>query len=404
MTTTATNIEQRDLPAGWKWVKLGDVVEMTIGRTPSRSQPKYWAPRGHPWVSIADLRGDLITQTRESITDAGAEVFAGRMAPKGTLLFSFKLSIGKTAFAGCDLFTNEAIASFVPKNPDALDKQFLRRALSTVDFDDLTGHAVKGKTLNLRSMSAITIPLPPLEEQKRIAGILNEQMAAVEEAKKAAQDRLEAARALPAAYLREVFPSSEDELPAGWKWVNAGEVFDIQGGAQPPKAEFEQTPRDGYIRLLQIRDFESDKNAVYVKAASKLTTCSTDDVLIGRYGASVGKILTGKSGALNVAIVKTVLNEQLIHKKFLYHILISQMFQQQLLAGSSRAAQDGFNKSGISKIPIPLPPLEDQQRISSELDDKIAGVKLAEASIQQELDTIEAMPAALLRKAFAGEM
>ena len=86
------------------------------------------------------------------------------------------------------------------------------------------------------------------------------------------------------------------------------EICDFKGGSQPPKKEWINEPREGYVRMLQIRDFTQGKeeHIAYVKYSKKIRTCNSDDVLIGRYGASVGKILTGLSGAYNVAILKSI--------------------------------------------------------------------------------------------------
>ena len=120
-------------------------------------------------------------------------------------MFSFKLSIGKTAFAGRDLYTNEAIAGLLPIKQELVDTYFLKYALATVDYEVATGHAAKGKTLNLKSMSRLMIPLPPIHQQKKIASALNQRIAAQERAKTAALDQLDAIEAMRPALLRQAF-------------------------------------------------------------------------------------------------------------------------------------------------------------------------------------------------------
>ncbi|OGB33551.1 MAG: hypothetical protein A3F78_17690 [Burkholderiales bacterium RIFCSPLOWO2_12_FULL_61_40] len=111
-----------------KQVKLSDLLDISIGRTPSRSTPAYWG-KGHRWVSIRDLDSKVIIETKEQITDLGVKNARCKIVRKGTLLFSFKLTIGKMAFAGCDLFTNEAIAAFPIKDERKLNSDFLFYAL-----------------------------------------------------------------------------------------------------------------------------------------------------------------------------------------------------------------------------------------------------------------------------------
>jgi type I restriction enzyme, S subunit len=82
-----------------------------------------------------------------------------------------------------------------------------------------------------------------------------------------------------------------------WEIKKLGEVCDFQGGSQPPKKNFIYEPRKGYVRFLQIRDFGSDKNVTYIPESTRNKYCNEDDILLGRYGASVGKVLMNKAGA-----------------------------------------------------------------------------------------------------------
>ncbi|MGL1932208.1 MAG: restriction endonuclease subunit S [Desulfotalea sp.] len=153
-----------------------------------------------------------------------------------------------------------------------------------------------------------------------------------------------------------------------WEKFNFIDICEVQGGTQPPKSEFIQRPKHGYIQLLQIQDFKTDKRAVYVPITKKLKTCQEDDILIGRYGASIGKILTGKAGAYNVAIVKTIPNKRKLTKRFLFYYLSSPIFQNFILNVGGRAAQAGFNKNDLAEIEISLPPRETQTKIVALLD------------------------------------
>jgi type I restriction enzyme S subunit len=148
------------------------------------------------------------------------------------------------------------------------------------------------------------------------------------------------------------------------------DVCDFQGGTQPPKEEWITEPRDGYVRMLQIRDFTQDKaeHVGYVKDTKKLNKCEEDDILIGRYGASVGKILTGLAGAYNVAIIKTIPNVELLSKRYLYYVLTGTNFQNFILNIGARAAQAGFNKTDLSLFKLHIPTsLDDQERIADVL-------------------------------------
>ena len=149
---------------GIEWVKLGDVCEINIGGTPSRSNLEYWGGT-NKWVSVRELDGSVITDTREKITDKGVKKSSVKLIPTGTIMMSFKLSIGKLGIAGCDMYSNEAIASFYPNNKKLIDK-YLYYSLMCTKYK---GHGAIGiGNLNKSSLNDIVIPLPSLDQQKEI--------------------------------------------------------------------------------------------------------------------------------------------------------------------------------------------------------------------------------------------
>lgn len=152
--------------------------------------------------------------------------------------------------------------------------------------------------------------------------------------------------------------------------VSITDVCDFQGGTQPPKSVWVKQEKEGFVRMLQIRDFTQPKknNIEYVPIKKTLKTCVESDILIGRYGASIGKICTGLSGAYNVALVKTIPNENEICRGFLLHLLKGHSFQNFILNVGGRAAQAGFNKEDLKEFQFQLPPLKEQKRIAAILD------------------------------------
>ena len=171
-----------------------------------------------------------------------------------------------------------------------------------------------------------------------------------------------------------------------YKIVKLGEICDFLGGSQPPKSNFIFEPKKDYIRFIQIRDFKSDKNFTYIPISKKNNICKNNDILIGRYGASVGKILTGLSGAYNVALMKTIPNEKIIDKKFLYYYLISDLFQEPLKKISERSAQNGFSKDNIYNFSFALPTLLEQQSIVTKLDVAFAGINKNIVAIEKNIN------------------
>ena len=166
------------------------------------------------------------------------------------------------------------------------------------------------------------------------------------------------------------------------------DVCDFQGGSQPPKEEWSYKKQDGFIRMLQIRDFTQSEKVTpeYIKLSNNTKICEADDILIARYGASIGKILTGLAGAYNVAIMRTIPDETILKKRYLYYYLKSSYFQNNILNVGSRAAQAGFNKEDLSKLSIHCPKIEEQDDIADILEkvEKIIAERERELKLLEE--------------------
>ena len=148
-----------------------------MGKTPPRKETEYWSNGTLPWVSIADLVADgTVTATKECVNSFAAEnTFKGKISKAGTLLMSFKLTVGKVSILGIDAFHNEAIISIYPfVDPDKITTMFLFATLPLLSQSGDTKSAIKGNTLNSDSLDALLIPLPPIMEQKRIFDKLHE--------------------------------------------------------------------------------------------------------------------------------------------------------------------------------------------------------------------------------------
>jgi len=141
------------------------------------------------------------------------------------------------------------------------------------------------------------------------------------------------------------------------------EIFDSEGGTQPPKSKFSYKPQKDFIRFLQIRDFSSDKTPTFIPSDKNNKLCNEDDILLGRYGASVGKILTGKKGAYNVACTRIIIvDENIIFKPYIFYLLHSSIVQN-ALKNITRGAQAGFNKGDLEKIKLKIPEKKTQENI-----------------------------------------
>lgn len=153
-------------------VPLSDVCQINIGRTPRRNENRYW--NGNvPWASIGDLKGKYLSNTREGITNDAVDEVMPEPAKKGSLLFSFKLTIGKVSIANRDVYHNEAIASIQTMDENVLNMEYLYYTMLYSTLEDKYNHAVLGKTMNVRLLNQVEIPLLPIENQKIIAESLS---------------------------------------------------------------------------------------------------------------------------------------------------------------------------------------------------------------------------------------
>lgn len=163
------------IPEHWRWMPLASIADFYVGRTPSTQEPRYWADPAAPeipWVSISDLpRRGITSGTKRTITSAAVEeVFKRGPVRAGSLLMGFKLSLGKTAIAGTDVFHNEAIASFSLEDENL--KHYLLWAMPLLAEYGAANPAVRGNTLNNKSVSAMWVPIAPHQEQVRVVAAL----------------------------------------------------------------------------------------------------------------------------------------------------------------------------------------------------------------------------------------
>ena len=158
------------------------------------------------------------------------------------------------------------------------------------------------------------------------------------------------------------------KIPKTWVWCSHNSILDISGGSQPAKSYFETIPKPNCIRLYQIRDYGESPVPVYIpiNLASKQT--KKGDILLARYGGSLGKVFYAEQGAYNVAMAKVIFKfENLIYKEFAYYYYLSDLYQGKLKE-ISRTAQTGFNITDFNDMYFPLPPINEQQRIVQKME------------------------------------
>ena len=402
----------RPLPKGWQWVKLGDVCDVVSGSTPNTSVADYW--NGDiPWVTPTDLgklSKPVLLNTHRNITPEGLKSCSARIVPKGTVLMSSRAPIGHLAVAEIECCTNQGCKNFIPSQD--VDSWYLYYALkiSVPKFQEL-GSGATFAEVSKTAVEAFKIPLPPLSEQKRIAGILNEQVAAIERARAATEAQLEAAKALPAAYLREVFDSEEAKK---WPKKRLGDLSHrISKGESPAWQGFDYL-KEGvlFIRSENVRwgTFTKEPRiCIPEEFHAKLSRSSVkeNDVLVNLVGASIGRACVAPTGIgnanVNQAVAVTTCTEALLPSYLVYYVIAPQT-QRHFDDVQVEMARPNISLENLRELPIPLPSLQKQKRITNILNEQMQTANNVRRALEEELDTINKLPAALLRRAFNGEL
>jgi len=216
------------IPPNWLWCRFGELCSFSAGRTPSRKESKYWNTGDYPWFSIADMNhGQVVTSSSETVSEeARAEVFRSEPSPVGSLLMSFKLSIGKLSLLGVPAYHNEAIITIEPFAPEL--KEYFFKCLNGFDLSAGNKAAIKGNTLNQDSLSNILVALPPKNEISRIVTKVDELLALCDTLEAQQQARRKLENALRQSTLQAVASAtSPHELQTTWARLadNFGRLF-----------------------------------------------------------------------------------------------------------------------------------------------------------------------------------
>jgi type I restriction enzyme S subunit len=169
-----------EIPENWCWCRLGEIINYKMGKTPPRAESEWWGTKeGTPWISIADMVSDgYINTTKETMSSKSVkEIFNNNISKAGTLIMSFKLTVGRVSILNIDATHNEAIISIFPFiETDNILRNYLFKILPIISQNGETKDAIKGKTLNSSSIYNMILPLPPLAEQKKIVEIIEQML------------------------------------------------------------------------------------------------------------------------------------------------------------------------------------------------------------------------------------
>lgn len=174
-------------------------------------------------------------------------------------------------------------------------------------------------------------------------------------------------------------------MPNEWDNYTIGDIVKFEGGAQPPRSEFISYPKEGYIRLIQIRDYKTNEYLTFIPLKKARKFCTEDDVMIGRYGPPIFQILRGIKGAYNVALMKAIPAEDKLHKDYLYYYLQNETLFILIDKLSRRSSgQTGIDIEALNQFPFPLPPKNEQERIINIIKTWDKAIELKEKLIEEK--------------------
>lgn len=391
------------MKSGWQIKKLGDLCEIELGKTPARANKAFWDEKretGNVWLSIADLlnaKGNIVADSKEYLSDKGAAI--SKTVRKGTLLASFKLTLGRLAFAGRDLFTNEAIAALTLLNEREMSKEFLFHFLQFFDWRKAAENDVKlkGMTLNKAKLKEMPVHFPSPAEQQRIVGILDEAFEGIATAKANAEKNLQNSRAIFESHLHSVFTQRHK----GWIEKPLGEVCEYLNG----KAHEQCIDKDSRFIVINSK-FISSEGVVFKRSNEALLLLRPDDIAMVLSDVPKGKALAkcflveeANTYTLNQRIC--LIRSKAFHIKFLFYQLNR---NRHFLAFDNGENQTNMRLNQVLSCPLFLPTMPEQKIIAERLDSLKEETQRLESIYQRKIAALDELKKSLLHQAFTGEL
>lgn len=403
---------KRRIPEGWTKNTLGDIANIKIGGTPPRNQLVYWdtdKSTNNLWVSIKDLEQKYVSDTTEYITDLGIANSNAKRIESGTILLSFKLTIGKVAIACRRLYTNEAIAALEIKDNNETNNKFLFYGLQFWDLLLEVDQAIKGATLNKEKLNRIEFFLPKqVAEQSKIAEILS----TVDEAIDKTEALIQKYQRIKQGLMQDLLTKGIDEngnirseethkfkdsplgrIPEEWEVVELGniEYFDLMTGGTPSTEKHEYWGGDipwlssGEVHNKRITSTEKfitklgyrHSNATYIPLKSILVALAGQGKTRGTCAITEMELTTNQS------VAAVIPNQSQMDSYYVYHYLDNRYIELRTIsAGAGRA---GLSLGILANFKIKVPRLPEQKIISEKFNELDLAVKKEQAYKQKLL-------------------
>lgn len=414
------NNAMTNLPQSWEVKKLGEIFNIERGGSP-RPIKEFLTDKedGINWIKIGDIKNQkYLYATEEKIIQEGLK--KSKLVIEGDLLVSNSMSFGKPVIVKLQ---KGAIHDgwLLLKEKINLNKEYFYYLFSSNFMYDFLSYQASGSTvknLNIDKLKQIEIPLPPLQEQERIVGILDESFAKIDESIKILEQDLLNLDELMQSALQKAFNPLKDntkenyKLPQGWEWKSLSEIAVTSSGGTPSRNKKEYWENgtikwlksgelnDGYISFIE----ENITQEAIENSSAKIFPKGT--LLIAMYGATAGKLgILDLYSATNQAICAFLhKNNKNIKffEKFLFYFLF--VIRDKIIKDSFGGAQPNISQTYIKNLQIPLPPLQEQEQIALYLDELSSHVKNLKQNYQAQIKNLQELKKSLLDKAFQGRL
>ncbi|MGI7461631.1 restriction endonuclease subunit S [Campylobacter jejuni] len=403
-----------NLPQGWEVKTLSEIGEIITGSTPSKSNVEFYG-KDYPFFKPSDFeQGYFLENAGDNLSKLGFG--KARQLPPKTILVVCIGSLGKVALTRVIGSCNQQINAIIPhKN---IISEYIYYYCISSKFQSILFSKAPQTTLaifNKTEFSKLEIIYPKdIKKQERIVGILDESFAKIDESIKILEQNLLNLDELMQSALQKAFNPLKDnakenyKLPQGWEWKSLGEIGEIITGTTPSK----NNPNfyGNEYPLFKPSDLNGDMIIKYASDnLSKLgfdnaRNLPKDTILVVCIGASIGKVgLSGVNGSCNQQI-NAIIPNSAFTSKYLFFVCLSNYFQEILKNNASQTTLPIINKTEFSKLQIPLPPIKEQEQITSHLDELSSHVKNLKQNYQAQIKDLQELKNSLLDKAFKGNL
>lgn len=388
---------------GWATQALGDICRVIGGGTPSKSRPEFY-DGSIPWATVGDMQADRLGTTVSRISEDAVRQSATNVIPAGNVVIATRVGLGKICMLEQDTAINQDLRGIIPLNPSRISESYLFwwfKSIADRIVAEGTGATVQG--VKVPFVKGLSVPVPPLSEQLRIAGILDEAFGGILTARAYAEKNLRNASALFESHIQSVFTERGD----GWTTKALGDVCVVRDGTHDspqyvengiPFVTQKNIRRDG-LSFEKTRFIRREDHDLYYRRSN----AAHGDILISMIGANRGMAcIVDDERIFSIKNVGLVKQNEAMNQPFLLHFLKSPQAADYVRVSSRGGAQEFIGLAELRRFPVPVPPLESQEKLARRFAALLRESQRLESVYQRKLAALDELKKSLLHKAFSG--